>query len=179
MHTQHACGGKSPRSLPSGRCRVPCTPRKPNTHVPPGAPRASSTLKKSIRPSAYPGPRAPRLSSSRYHRGAPRTARARVQILKEILENKEEMGDTMKASFFSMTEAKYAAGDNIKHTIFDNVETAQVPPPSALTAFAQTCRELLAAESPRRLRGHAWPYVARYGVGTEVDGGRVCGHRCA
>jgi hypothetical protein len=31
----------------------------------------------------------------------------------------------MKASFFSMTEAKYAAGGNIKHTIFDNVETAQ------------------------------------------------------
>lgn len=36
------------------------------------------------------------------------------------------MGDTMKASFFSMTEAKYAAGESIKHTIFDNVETAQV-----------------------------------------------------
>lgn len=32
----------------------------------------------------------------------------------------------MKNSFFSMTEAKYAAGENIKHTIFDNVETAQV-----------------------------------------------------
>jgi V-type H+-transporting ATPase subunit D len=49
-----------------------------------------------------------------------------VQILKQILEAKEKMGDTMKASFFSMTEAKYAAGDSIKHTIFDNVETAQV-----------------------------------------------------
>eukprot|EP01025_Chloroclados_australasicus_P029668 TRINITY_DN29640_c0_g1_i3.p1 TRINITY_DN29640_c0_g1~~TRINITY_DN29640_c0_g1_i3.p1 ORF type:complete len:304 (-),score=39.42 TRINITY_DN29640_c0_g1_i3:135-1046(-) len=47
-------------------------------------------------------------------------------ILKSILEAKEEMGDTMKASFFSMTEAKYAAGDNIKHTIFDNVESAQI-----------------------------------------------------
>lgn len=32
----------------------------------------------------------------------------------------------MKASFFSLTEAKYAAGDTIKHTVFDNVETAQV-----------------------------------------------------
>lgn len=51
-----------------------------------------------------------------------------VQILKLILECKEEMGDTMKTSFFSMTEAKYAAGDKIKHTIFDNVETAQVRP---------------------------------------------------
>lgn len=48
------------------------------------------------------------------------------QILKQILECKEDMGDTMKTSFFSMTEAKYAAGDNIKHTIFDNVESAQV-----------------------------------------------------
>lgn len=50
----------------------------------------------------------------------------RLQILKQILEAKEKMGDTMKTSFFSMTEAKYAAGENIKHTIFDNVETAQV-----------------------------------------------------
>lgn len=32
----------------------------------------------------------------------------------------------MKASFFSLTEAKYAAGDTIKHTVFDNVESAQV-----------------------------------------------------
>jgi hypothetical protein len=51
-----------------------------------------------------------------------------LQLLKEILESKEEMGDTMRRSFFSMTEAKYAAGDNIKHTIFDNVDSAQVPP---------------------------------------------------
>jgi V-type H+-transporting ATPase subunit D len=51
-----------------------------------------------------------------------------LQILKQILEAKEKMGDTMKTSFFSMTEAKYAAGETIKHTIFDNVETAQVQP---------------------------------------------------
>lgn len=57
---------------------------------------------------------------------APHHSVLALQILKQILEAKEHMGDTMKTSFFSMTEAKYAAGDSIKHTIFDNVETAQV-----------------------------------------------------
>lgn len=46
------------------------------------------------------------------------------QILKEIVDAKEGMGDKMKGSFFSLAEAKYAAGDNIKNTIFDNVERA-------------------------------------------------------
>ena len=32
----------------------------------------------------------------------------------------------MKVSFFSMTEAKHAAGDKVKNTMFNNVETAQV-----------------------------------------------------
>ena len=49
-----------------------------------------------------------------------------MQILKEILNNKEQMGDQMKDSFFSLTEAKYAAGDKVKHTIFDNVDSPQV-----------------------------------------------------
>jgi hypothetical protein len=34
------------------------------------------------------------------------------------------MGDTMKGSFFALAEAKYAGGDSIKHTVFDNVERA-------------------------------------------------------
>lgn len=46
------------------------------------------------------------------------------QILKEIVDAKEGMGDKMKGSFFSLAEAKYAAGDNMKHTIFDNVDRA-------------------------------------------------------
>lgn len=32
----------------------------------------------------------------------------------------------MKDSFFSYTNAVYAAGDGIKHTVLDNVETASV-----------------------------------------------------
>ena len=48
------------------------------------------------------------------------------QILKQIIETKEGLGDTMKGSFFSWAEAKYSAGENIKHTILDNVETALV-----------------------------------------------------
>ena len=41
-----------------------------------------------------------------------------AQILGAILECKEKMGASMKASFFSLTEAKYAAGDTIRHTVF-------------------------------------------------------------
>lgn len=47
-------------------------------------------------------------------------------ILKDIIEAKEGMGDTMKASFFSYTEARYSAGDKIKHTVFDNVDRAVI-----------------------------------------------------
>ena len=32
----------------------------------------------------------------------------------------------MRDSAFRLTEAKYAAGEKVKHTIFDNVETAKV-----------------------------------------------------
>uniref|UniRef100_A0A6N2MDM8 V-type proton ATPase subunit D n=1 Tax=Salix viminalis TaxID=40686 RepID=A0A6N2MDM8_SALVM len=46
------------------------------------------------------------------------------QILKKIVSTKESMGDTMKASSFALTEAKYVAGENIKHTILENVQTA-------------------------------------------------------
>ena len=50
----------------------------------------------------------------------------RRQILKEIIDKKEGMGDIMKTAFFSLTEAIYSAGDSVKHTIFDNVETATI-----------------------------------------------------
>lgn len=48
------------------------------------------------------------------------------QILKEIYDAKNGLGAAMKDSFFSWTEAKYAAGDNIKHTVLDNVDKACV-----------------------------------------------------
>ena len=46
------------------------------------------------------------------------------QLLKEIVDAKNGMGDAMKGSFFSLAEAKYAGGDSIKHTVFDNVDRA-------------------------------------------------------
>ena len=48
------------------------------------------------------------------------------QILKRIVETKELMGETMKQAAFALTEAKYAAGDNIKHTVFENVASATI-----------------------------------------------------
>lgn len=58
------------------------------------------------------------------------------QILKKILAAKQQMGDTMKTSAFSLTEAKYAAGDGIKHTVFDQVEAANVRVSAALDNVA-------------------------------------------
>ena len=48
------------------------------------------------------------------------------QILKKIVQTKESMGDIMKASAFALTEAKYSAGDNIKHVVFENVGLATI-----------------------------------------------------
>ncbi|GLJ31309.1 hypothetical protein SUGI_0628110 [Cryptomeria japonica] len=48
------------------------------------------------------------------------------QILKRIVSAKETMGETMKASAFALIEAKYAAGENIKHVVLENVESATV-----------------------------------------------------
>ncbi|GLC45940.1 hypothetical protein PLESTF_000714700 [Pleodorina starrii] len=48
------------------------------------------------------------------------------QLLKEIIDAKENLGSTMKGSFFAYTEAQYAAGEKVKHTIMDNVDTAMV-----------------------------------------------------
>ncbi|KAF5839416.1 ATP synthase subunit D-domain-containing protein [Dunaliella salina] len=47
-------------------------------------------------------------------------------ICKEIMEKKANMGSMLKDSFFSYTHAVYAAGDGVKHTIQDNVDTANV-----------------------------------------------------
>eukprot|EP00249_Psilotum_nudum_P009317 c21850_g2_i1 orf=164-970(+) len=48
------------------------------------------------------------------------------QILKRIVEAKESMGETMKTSAFALTEAKYVAGENIKHVVLENVDTATI-----------------------------------------------------
>ncbi|XP_043721678.1 V-type proton ATPase subunit D [Telopea speciosissima] len=46
------------------------------------------------------------------------------QILKKIVATKESMGTIMKDSSFALTEAKYIAGENIKHVVLENVQTA-------------------------------------------------------
>ncbi|MED6133205.1 hypothetical protein PIB30_026398 [Stylosanthes scabra] len=48
------------------------------------------------------------------------------QILKKIVFTKESMGDIMKTSSFALTEAKYVAGDNIKHVVLENVREASL-----------------------------------------------------
>lgn len=47
-------------------------------------------------------------------------------ILRKIHAAKERLGTQMKQSYFSLTEAKYSAGERISLTIRDNVSTAQV-----------------------------------------------------
>lgn len=48
------------------------------------------------------------------------------QILKKIVEAKTQMGATMKAAAFALTESKYVAGEGIKHSILDSVGSANV-----------------------------------------------------
>lgn len=48
------------------------------------------------------------------------------QILKNIVSSKESMGTVMKSSSFALTEAKYVAGENIKHIVLENVQSASV-----------------------------------------------------
>ncbi|KAJ6830368.1 V-type proton ATPase subunit D [Iris pallida] len=48
------------------------------------------------------------------------------QILKRIVSTKESMGDIMRASSFALTEAKYAAGDSVRHFVLQSVRTASV-----------------------------------------------------
>ena len=47
------------------------------------------------------------------------------QILRKIVQAKEKMGSIMRDSFFSLAQAKYAAGD-FRHTLMDSVDQATV-----------------------------------------------------
>lgn len=47
------------------------------------------------------------------------------QILRKIVQEKEKMGTVMKASFFSLAQARYAAGD-FRHTLMDSIDQATV-----------------------------------------------------
>ncbi|KAK2076811.1 hypothetical protein QBZ16_005037 [Prototheca wickerhamii] len=46
-------------------------------------------------------------------------------ILKKIVQTKEQMGDMMKASFFSLAQAKYASGD-FRHSVIDGIDHASI-----------------------------------------------------
>lgn len=48
------------------------------------------------------------------------------QILKKIVSTKESMGEIMKNSSFALTEAKYVAGENVKHVVLENVQNASL-----------------------------------------------------
>jgi V-type H+-transporting ATPase subunit D len=47
-------------------------------------------------------------------------------ILKKIVSTKESMGEVMKTASFALTEAKYVAGENIKHSVLENVQNASL-----------------------------------------------------
>ncbi|XP_010525267.1 PREDICTED: V-type proton ATPase subunit D [Tarenaya hassleriana] len=47
-------------------------------------------------------------------------------LLKKIVSAKESMGDIMKTSSFALTEAKYVAGENVKHIVLENVKEASL-----------------------------------------------------
>jgi V-type H+-transporting ATPase subunit D len=58
------------------------------------------------------------------------------QLLKKIVDTKEQMGTVMKTSAFALTEVYYAAGDKIRYTIMDNVTTAETRVKSAVDNVA-------------------------------------------
>ena len=68
------------------------------------------------------------------------------QILRRILETKEKMGVSLRESNFALTEAKYTAGDSVKHTIVDSLkvrtessQSLRTPPaPSELSGTPTT-----------------------------------------
>ncbi|KAJ4752835.1 V-type proton ATPase subunit D [Rhynchospora pubera] len=47
-------------------------------------------------------------------------------ILKKIVTAKESMGDTMRSASFSLAEAKYVAGDGVKHSVRESVKAASL-----------------------------------------------------
>lgn len=47
------------------------------------------------------------------------------QILKKIVAIKEDLGSNLRSAFFTLTEAKYAAGE-FKNTVIENVALASI-----------------------------------------------------
>ena len=74
------------------------------------------------------------------------------QILRRILETKEKMGVSLRESNFALTEAKYTAGDSVKHTIVDSVKVSSrvfpitPPAPSELSGTPTTALPFVSVE---------------------------------
>lgn len=89
------------------------------------------------------------------------------QILKRILAAKIKMGEIIKDSSFAMVQAKYVAGEGVKHTIFDAVETAAVKAsvtsdssgsrvkPNCVQSAVKRLRRLLSLADPAARRERA------------------------
>ncbi|KAL0329568.1 UNVERIFIED_CONTAM: V-type proton ATPase subunit D [Sesamum radiatum] len=69
------------------------------------------------------------------------------QILKKIVSTKESMGDIMKTSSFALTEAKYVAGENIKHIVQENVQSAALKTKNDLTGLARGGQQIQACRA--------------------------------
>ncbi|PSC71673.1 V-type proton ATPase subunit D-like [Micractinium conductrix] len=85
------------------------------------------------------------------------------QILRKIVETKEEMGRVMKASFFSLAQAKYATGD-FKHTVFDSIDQASLKVKASTDNVAGV--RLPKFEAQREAGGAADSKIGLIGLGT-------------
>ena len=103
---------------PLAPSRVPPRARTP-PHVPrAGADRAQTQMKQRLA-AAHRG------HSLLKKKADALTVRFRA-ILKEIVQNKVRMGEVMKAAFFSLAEAKFAAGSDFGQMILENAGKARV-----------------------------------------------------
>nr|CAD1825212.1 unnamed protein product [Ananas comosus var. bracteatus] len=62
------------------------------------------------------------------------------QILRKIVTAKESMGEAMRASAFSLAEAKYVAGDGVRHVVLESVRSASLRVRSRQDNVAGACR---------------------------------------
>lgn len=98
--------------------------------------------------------------------GAAGRARRFRQILKKIVETKQEMGRTMRAGAFALTEAKYAAGE-FGTTVLDSVESVRGPLPldHCKGAF---CVGTIGTSKLWRVKHHTLPAKRRHGQSSQM-----------
>ena len=102
------------------------------------------------------------------------------QILKKIVDTKQGMGKSMRESAFALTEAKYAAGETSRQTVFDSVETVCPAPQSSCNPTASSrctagtraraCDLFLPAGGPSRLcHLSAWTCTGNSIAAQQID----------